>query len=388
MTIEAPTTPSDAADLLADAGGSILIRGGGSKLDWGGRVEDPDLIVDTTAMSGLLTHNAADMTASVRAGTPLQTLQAYLADSGQWLAIDPPAAARGATIAGLMATGDSGPSRLSYGGMRDLVIGVTLVLVDGTIARSGGHVIKNVAGYDLAKLMNGSLGTLALIAEVVLRLHPRPQSSVTVAGLADVEQAAAASAALTASPLGPSAVEWIGESQDLLVRLDGSAAHVEAASAEAITLLREHGVDADVLEPDVAASTWKSHTDAVQGRQGESVARICGLPSDLPSVAAAATRLSGDHALDVALASSPALGIHTVRFSGADARGHAAAMSDLRDHVQHQGASVLLRSRPPEVDTHLDALGEPPSTLAVLRRIKAAFDPAARLAPGRFGGWY
>ena len=191
--VEQPRTLAQAADLLRDSTGSVLVRGSGTKGDWAGRVVDPELILDTTELRGVLTHNPADMTASVRAGTPLNELQHLLARSGEWLALDPPTAGRGATVGGLLAAGDSGPSRLRYGGLRDLGIGVTLVLADGQVARSGGHVIKNVAGYDLAKLANGSLGSLALVAEVVVRLHPRPPASTTPAGPAPPASAKASS---------------------------------------------------------------------------------------------------------------------------------------------------------------------------------------------------
>ncbi|MCY7343594.1 MAG: FAD-binding oxidoreductase, partial [Pseudonocardia sp.] len=194
-----PATVAETAAVLGDSAGTVLVRGGGTKLDWAGRVPDPDLVLDTTGLTGVLTHNPGDMTASVRAGSTLTALQEHLAASGQWLALDPPDA--GATLGGLLAAGDSGPSRLRYGGLRDHVIGVTLVLADGTVARSGGHVIKNVAGYDLAKLMYGSLGSLAVVAEVVLRLHPRPAASLTITGPADAAHATAAVLALAASPL-------------------------------------------------------------------------------------------------------------------------------------------------------------------------------------------
>ena len=142
------------------------------------------------------------MTASAQAGMPLRALQDRLGEAGQWLALDPPTEPDGATVGGLLATGESGPRRLRYGALRDLVIGVTLVLPDGTVAHAGGHVIKNVAGYDLSKLMYGSLGTLGLIAEVVLRLHPLPETSATVVVPSSVQEATARSLALLAGAAG------------------------------------------------------------------------------------------------------------------------------------------------------------------------------------------
>ena len=171
-TVQRPTSVDEAAKVLRDSRGSVLFRGAGTKMSWAGRPEDPDLVLETGGLDRLLDHNPADMTASAQAGMPLRALQDRLAEAGQWLALDPPTEPDGATLGGLLATGESGPRRLRYGALRDLVIGVTLVLPDGTVARAGGHVIKNVAGYDLSKLMYGSLGTLGLIAEVVLRLHP------------------------------------------------------------------------------------------------------------------------------------------------------------------------------------------------------------------------
>ncbi len=207
--IERPDDLTETAQILTQTSGSVLIRGAGTKQDWGGRVKDPDLVLDTTAMDQVLTHNPGDMTVAVQAGIPLTTLQEHVSGDNQWVALDPASASVGATVGGLLSAGDAGPSRLQYGGMRDLVIGATVVLADGSVARSGGHVIKNVAGYDLAKLLHGSLGTLALIGEVVLRLHPKPSTRLTVLASADAEQATAAALALAARPLEPASVEWV-----------------------------------------------------------------------------------------------------------------------------------------------------------------------------------
>ena len=136
----------------------------------------------------MLTHHPGDMTASVQAGMRLADLQRVLAGAGQWLAIDPPTESLGATIGGLLATGEAGPRRLQYGSMRDLAIGATLVLADGSVVHSGSHVIKNVAGYDLTKLFFGSFGTLGLVGEVIVRLHPVPVSSATVVAERDSER--------------------------------------------------------------------------------------------------------------------------------------------------------------------------------------------------------
>ena len=388
-----PTSVTGVAELLRETTGSVLVRGAGTKQDWAGRVTEPDLVLDTTRLTGLLTYNPADLTASVRAGTPLADLQAELSVNQQWLALDPPSADRGATVGGLLAAGDSGPSRLRYGGLRDLVIGVTIVLADGTVARSGGHVIKNVAGYDLAKLMYGSLGSLAVVAEVVVRLHPRPPATRTTAGPADARRATAAAMALAASPLEPAAVEWVsdrgGRTGQLLVRVDGSPRYTTEAAARIQDLLFDLGIDGRTLDDEAAARAWQHQSAAVLGG-GDEVAtlRICSLPSQLSGIAADASRLADDAGVEVEFVSSAALGIHTVHLRGGTDEQQGRTVGALRERASAAGASVLLRTRRTLVDAFVDVLGPAPSSVALLRRVKAQFDPAGRLAPGRFQPWY
>ncbi len=169
-----PDTPEQAAELLrslGEEGRPVHPRGGGTK-DWGPVIEDA-AVVETGGLARILEHNVGDFTAVLEAGVPLARAQAEFAEHGQMLAIDP-APHDAATVGGVMAANDSGPLRHRYGSMRDLVVGTTVALSDGTLARSGGKVIKNVAGYDLGKLFTGSFGTLGLIVRVAVRLHPLP----------------------------------------------------------------------------------------------------------------------------------------------------------------------------------------------------------------------
>jgi glycolate oxidase FAD binding subunit len=289
-TTERPANLAEAAGLLRDGPGSVVFRGGGTKLGWGGRPPDPEQVLETGGLDRLLAHNPADLTVAVEAGIPLRALQDRLAAAGQWLALDPPTEVAGATIGGLLATGESGARRLRYGGLRDLVIGVTIVRADGTVARAGGHVIKNVAGYDLSKLMCGSLGTLALVAEVVLRVHPRPESSATVVVPASAPTAVARTLELLASPLEPAAVDWVGER--LAVRFEGTRAGVEAQLAVARQLLGGGDQAAGPAE----AVLWQEFAAAHRAGPAESTAFAGTLPSQLAAVAdalAAAGEASG-----------------------------------------------------------------------------------------------
>src|SRR5688572_26284740 len=219
MKTERPGSYEEAAGLLraaAEDARPMRFRGGGTKLGWGRPVPEPELELCTGGLDRVLEHNAGDFTAVLQAGVPLAVAQDTFRSAGQMLALDPPlspwgaaaddaaieAADAGATIGGIVATNDSGPLRHRYGGVRDLVVGVTVVLSDGTIAKAGGKVIKNVAGYDLGKLYAGAFGTLGLIVEVIVRLHPAPARTATVvARSAEPAQLAAAASALAHAPL-------------------------------------------------------------------------------------------------------------------------------------------------------------------------------------------
>ena len=388
-TVERPTSVDEASKVLRDSRGSVLFRGAGTKMSWAGRPEDPDLVLETGGLNRLLDHHPADMTASVQAGMPLRALQDRLAEAGQWLALDPPTEHDGATLGGLLATGESGPLRLRYGALRDLVIGVTLVLADGTVAHAGGHVIKNVAGYDVSKLMYGSLGTLGLIAEVVLRLHPRPETSATIVVPSSVHEATAHSLDLLASPLEPCAVDWVGDprgggsSGRLAVRFEGTAAGV---AAQTTALRKRLDGSAELLADTDEAALWREYAGARRAEPGQSTAFAGTLPSRLTAVAAALADAADGAEVDVSLASHTALGLHTARFSGPPAQ-QAAALDRWRREVLALGGTVLLRERPAEMDAAVDPLGPAPSAVGLLRALKARLDPDGRCAPGRLGSW-
>jgi len=161
------------------AGLAVAPRGGGTTLGWGATPRRLDLILSTARLNRVLEHAAGDLVVRAEAGVMLEALQAAAGAAGQRLALDPPDV--GATLGGIVAANPSGPLRLRYGTVRDLLIGVTVVLADGTVAKAGGKVVKNVAGYDLCKLFTGSLGTLGVVVETIWRLHPLPAARRTVA---------------------------------------------------------------------------------------------------------------------------------------------------------------------------------------------------------------
>jgi glycolate oxidase FAD binding subunit len=386
-----PASLSETVEELRASSGSVLIRGAGTKQTWGGVVREPDLVVDTTAMDEVITHNPADMTVSVQAGIPLRVLQEHVASDGQWVALDPASAAAGATVGGLLAAGDSGPSRQKYGGLRDLVIGTTVVLADGSVGRSGGHVIKNVAGYDLTKLMHGSLGSLALVGEVVLRLHPMPQRRRTVRVTADAATATKAVLELAAGPLEPSRIAWSGSPGQpgvLAVGVEGSDSAADSAAQRVASALTEYEISPEVLDDGDAEQVWAEHDAQVVGADGDTVLSVNGLPSGLPALAEEVRRGAEESGVTAQMASWAGQGMNMVRFTGGEAEQHARAVRAVRAYAERAGCATLLRRRPELLDDHVDALGTPPSWVGMLRAIKNQFDPDHRLAPGRFGGWY
>ncbi|MFH1329228.1 MAG: FAD-binding protein [Actinomycetota bacterium] len=380
-----PVTLGEARDAVTGEG-ALLFRGGGTKLDWGATPVRVDRVIDTTGLEGIKEWNAADMTATVQAGMPLARLQNELAAAGQWLAVDPPLGeGESVTVGGVFAANDSGPRRLRFGPIRDLVIGLVIVLADGTVARCGGKVIKNVAGYDVAKLFCGSLGTLGLVAEITVRLHPRPEAGATVRVTADAGAAPGLLADIQAAPLEPVALDW---AQDALwVRFQGRAAGVEAQATLVRRLADRLGFAAEELRGHAEDAAWRALVDGLAGIPGETVVRGSTLP-DRFGPAAEALRVAGEEAgVQATLHSHVGLGLHTVRLSGGDAPAHARAVAVWRRRLADIGGYAVVRRRVPGVEEAVAVFGPDPSGGEIMRRVKSLFDPRNRCAPGRFGRW-
>lgn len=393
-TLMNPTDLRGVRDAVLDSAGALAVAGAGTAAGWAGPLGPVDAVLDLRALTGVITHNPGDMTVSVRAGTPLRELNAELAGHRQRVALDAGRVAEGATVGGLLSTGDAGPGALVHGSLRDLVIGATLVLADGTVARTGGHVIKNVAGYDLAKLVHGAYGTLAVIAEVVLRLHPLPHAAATLVLPCSLQGAAEHAARVLGGPYEPAALEWVSarassspdrvparpggsagssETGALLVRVVGT----EAALPERIERLQELLGSADTsvgtsAGAGDAADPWDGHTRLTRGTLADAVLRIGVRPSRLPGVLAglAARGVTAGLGTGVATVALPA---------------DPAAVAAAHSAVHAAGGTSVLRSRPVGLDA--PAWGPAPSALGVLRAVKQELDPACRLGPGRLAPW-
>ncbi|MBM0239570.1 FAD-binding protein, partial [Micromonospora sp. ATA32] len=242
----------------ADLGLAVAIRGGGTKLDWGNPPRRLDLVLDTGALAGVVEHAAGDLITVVRAGTRLDELAATLARADQQLALDAPLP--GATVGGTVATATSGPRRMLYGTVRDLLIGVTLVRADGVVAHAGGKVVKNVAGYDIGKLVAGSYGTLGLITECAFRLHPLPAAAAYISRrVDDPAEAGRLAAAVRGAQLVPTALEVDLPSRggaEVTVLLEGTPAGVTARAATTRRLLGAAAPPPTPRRPGWGAQPW------------------------------------------------------------------------------------------------------------------------------------
>jgi glycolate oxidase FAD binding subunit len=373
-----PATFEEAAAGLAGAaaeGQSVRIRGSGTKLAWGGVGSEPDVELHTTGLDAIVEHNVGDLTAVLQAGVPLAKAQATFASADQMLSLDPPLGpgdAATATIGGVVATADSGPLRHRYGAARDLVVGMTVALSDGTIARSGGKVIKNVAGYDIAKLFSGAFGTLGAILEVSVRLHPLAPARCTALGAsADPEVLSTAARLLTTAPLELDALDvgWQSGSGRVLARLAGAEA--SRRISRVTEAMREAGLE------DVDATSDDDDVWALQraGQRSEAavLARVAAQPSRLAHVLRATRSCEGR------LVGRASLGLNWIEVEHQ-------ALATLREQLGAQ-ATIVVLDAPPAVRHSLDPWGaRQGSELELMRRIKMRFDPAGACNPGVFVG--
>src|SRR5580700_10170985 len=263
--VVSPADESEVASVLSAATArslAVIARGGSTKLEWGSPPERCDIVLSTSRITGIVDHEPADLVCVVRAGTPLGFVQDTLASAPgfrQRLMLDPPHG-EAATIGGVVATAASGPLRTRFGTARDLVIGASFVLSDGTVGRSGGKVVKNVAGFDVAKLLVGSLGTLAVITEVAFRLHPLPEASRTVVLQArSVSDLCGFATRVGRLQVTPSLVDIHWPQGVAVVRFDSSEA---GAGIQAERVVHDVGgrilsdEDAAALHASVAGSPW------------------------------------------------------------------------------------------------------------------------------------
>jgi glycolate oxidase FAD binding subunit len=366
MSSERPDTIEALSGILRDADAAaqvVTIRGAGSKATWGGASVTADLEVDTTALRGVVEHARGDLVVTALAGTSLLELQETLAPTGQWLPLDPPETT--ATLGGIVSTAASGPHRYRFGTPRDLLIGITVVLADGTTAKSGGKVVKNVAGYDLGRLFTGAYGTLGVVASCTFKLHPVAAARRVVS--LPVERPGDVAAALARSTTTPVAAEWDGTMAHVLIESSPAAAEAMAGSLVADL----GGTVGDQLPEGFGARPWTP---------GEIALKVTHRLSAIDVVVDALRRAAPEARLSAHVGSGVVWA--GVRAAPDDAK---ALVETLRGDTASYGGSVVVVDAPVTVKQQVDVWG-PVSGLDVMRRIKERFDPAGRLNPGRFVG--
>lgn len=368
--------------LANDAGLAVIPRGGGTKLSWGNPPTRADIILSTTRLDKIIEHAWADLTVSVEAGCTIDKLQTALAQHGQRLALDPLWPAQ-ATIGGILSTNDSGSLRLRFGALRDLIIGATLALPDGTLASSGGKVVKNVAGYDLPKLVTGALGTLAVITRAVFRLHPLPRnaSTLSVSGCT-LEETQRLILAVQDSKLAHTALQArIAQNEEPVVDIlfEGTEAGIAAQVAQLCELARP------ATAADPPPSVWNASQELWVSANSApiAVAKITTLPASIArtieTVKRAASSLNAHWKITM-----QATGVGWLRLNATSENLHA-VLSDLRFELEHAGGSLAALHRPADMQS-IDAWGTPGDSLPLMRAVKKQFDPKCTLNPGRFVG--
>jgi glycolate oxidase FAD binding subunit len=380
-----PATEHQLADVLRRVNEcklAVIPRGGGTKLGWGNAPARADLILSTARLNRVLEHAWADLTVTLEAGCTVQALQQTLAEHGQRLALDPLWPER-ATIGGILSTNDSGALRLRFGALRDLIIGVTIALPDGTLASSGGKVVKNVAGYDLPKLVTGALGTLGVITRAVFRLHPLPHHTRSFS-------------ICKANP--QDAQKLILTIQDSKLAHVALQSHFSAQASPTVDILlegTETGIDAQAahlrrLSPsekvrEVSSAVWNVRQDlwSFSSPAETAIAKIGTLPADLArTVELLRDAAKSNHINWKALMYATGLG--WLRLAGT-ADGLHRALKGLRSDLEKMGGFLVVYHRPASMPA-LDTWGTPGDSLSLMKAVKSHLDPSNTLNPDRFVG--
>jgi glycolate dehydrogenase FAD-binding subunit len=379
--------PNDELQLAAvlslanDAGMTVAPRGGGTKLDWGSPPKKADIILSTARLNRIVEHAWADLTVTVEAGCRLHSLQKTLAQHGQRLAFDGLWPER-ATIGGVLSTNDSGALRLRFGALRDLIIGVTIALPDGTLASSGGKVVKNVAGYDLPKLVTGAFGTLGVITRAVFRLHPLPRTAKTFSFTGENFPAMQQHVlAIQDSHLAHTALQMrcaAGELPTADILFEATDAGLAAQESQLRKLLGSTRVEQS------SEYIWNARQDLWNSPiHNTLLAKLSLLPTDIAKTLDSLKAIGDSRKVNWQIVLQ-ATGIGMLRLE-ADLTQLSMAVEDLRTDLQSRGGALVVFRRPPEIYS-LDAWGNAGDGVSLMRAVKHQLDPKNTLNPGRFVG--
>jgi glycolate oxidase FAD binding subunit len=371
------------------SGARLVASGLGGHLEIGASPRALDVLLRVDRIARVVDHQAADMTVTVEAGCPLPALQALLATSGQWLALDPPRPGR-TTIGGLVAANLSGPLRASQGTVRDLLLGCTVVGAGGVVVRSGGRVVKNVAGYDLPKLHIGALGTVGVLVEATFKVRPRPERESAVVVACRTPGSAAALALAVRDAFDPLWLEVAGSrglgdgpgsGAAVAVGVAGSVAEVEHGCARVHGVAEAHGCRATNVDDGAALRVRLADFDA---EPAAALLRAAILPSEVGATLEAIESAARAQGAELRTLAHAANGI--VRVAVARPEPVAALVRELRPRLEASGGSLVVHRATPDVKATVDPWGDPGPGRGLMRRLKQAFDPDDVFAPGRLIG--
>ena len=368
MKAYTPSTVDECSAVLR-GGERLTFLGGGTEQSLGAPAVNVDAEVRTEKLSRIIEYAPSDMVMTVEAGVTLAQMQETARAERQMLALDPPHPER-ATIGGLVATGAYGPRRARYGAIRDLIIGVTMVRADGVVARGGGKVVKNVAGFDLPKVACGSLGTLGMIASATFRLHPLPEATATVrfAGLA-VDRVFPLVLAVREAQLEPSAVvavrtngtDGTNGTYDVAFRFEGFAKGVEQQTERILKI----------------ANGERDESPLPDRGSGSLRVRIASLPSKIAEVDQTIAPILG--ALkNPTFTWYATLGLGFLSGEVADSDAVTRSLPAAR-----RSLSLVMEST---AGLNIDPWGPTTNAFPLMQQLKQRFDPEGRLNPGRFVG--
>ena len=389
--VAVPDTVEDLAAIVAAAAQEkwrIIPCGNGSKLDWGGLTNNVNLVVSAQKCDRVIDHAVGDLTVTVEAGVKLADLQATLQKTNQFLPIDP-IYPQEATIGGIVATADTGSLRQGYGGIRDLILGISFVRADGKIAKGGGRVVKNVAGYDLMKLFTGSYGSLGIISQVTWRTYPLSEASQTIAITGEAQSIAEAIKQLKNSGLTPTAADLVtasvlsslelGNHLGLLIRFQTIPESITEQALQLKAIAKSLDLSVICFQNEAEAQIWHQLSELTRIPHN-SAAVTCKI-GILPS---AAVQLLQE--LD---AIQPAgyfgrihigSGVGELRFIPSDMD----EISKTRSLCQENQGFLTILSAAKSVKQELDIWGYAGNAANMMSAIKQEFDPQNILNPQRY----
>ncbi len=396
-----PNSQEELAEVMACAHRQkwrMLLAGQGSKLGWGGLVQEPQVLISSQRLDRLIDHAVGDLTVTVEAGMPFAKLQAILAKEGQFLPLDPTYSNR-ATLGGIIATADTGSLRQRYGGVRDLLLGISFSRADGQMAKAGGRVVKNVAGYDLMKLFTGAYGTLGFVTQMTLRLYPLPENSQTLIVTGDITKITQAREILFRSALTPTAADLLSphlsalleveQASGMAIRFQGLEASVQEQSRQWQSITQELKLATTVYVDQEEVLLWKRLQEVRELQDPAVTCKIGVLPADGVEALAMLENIAKKHNLSVSktmgiLHAGSGLGV--VRLQNSPEGNLCKALVEVRAYCQERQGFLSILEAPVELKQKVDVWGYTSNALGIMRSLKNQFDPGKLLNPNRFVG--